>query len=420
MSGAQWLVVARREFVERVRTRWFIVVTLLGPVLLAALIIVPALLAVDSMSKGVDIEILDHSGEALGQELVGVAELEGSLLRVRLAVEGATEDGLRARVKDQSIEGYLLLPVGVMLGETAIYTGENASAPGLENRLERLVNTGVRRIRGRKIGLRDEQITELLSGVDVDAKQSTGAAEATSGEASFFVGYAVMFILYMSILLYAVNVMRSVVLEKTSRVVEMIVSALKPRALMLGKIMGVGSVGVFQLGIWSVLAVVMFRFREQILGVFGIPGAGAVDLPPIAVTDLLVVLAYFFGGFFFYASLYAAIGAMVNSDQEAQQAQTPVMMLLVIPAVCVQLVAGDPRGTASEVLTMIPLFSPILMPMRWVLGGATPVELIISLAILGAAIAGAVWLAARIYRVGILMYGKRPSLRELARWIRYQ
>jgi ABC-2 type transport system permease protein len=228
-----------------------------------------------------------------------------------------------------------------------------------------------------------------------------------------------MFILYMAILLYAVNVMRSVVLEKTSRVVEIVVSAAKPRELMLGKIIGVGGVGVFQLVIWAAIALVLFRYRGELLGLFGVPGAAGFELPPLTPGDIAVVLAYFLGGFFFYASLYAAIGAMVNSDQEAQQAQTPVVILLVIPVVCVQLVAGDPRGAAAEVLTLVPFSSPILMPMRWVLGGARATDLALSLALLLAATAVVVWLAARIYRVGILMYGKRPTLRELGRWIRY-
>jgi ABC-2 type transport system permease protein len=135
--------------------------------------------------------------------------------------------------------------------------------------------------------------------------------------------------------------------------------------------------------------------------------------------DVLVVLAYFLLGYFFYAAIFAAIGAMVSSEQEAQQAQTPVMMLLVIPVASVQLIANDPRGPVAEALTQIPFSSAVLMPMRWMLGGATAIQLLISMAILAGSTVLVTRLAARIYRVGILMYGKRPTLSELGRWLRY-
>ena len=157
----------------------------------------------------------------------------------------------------------------------------------------------------------------------------------------------------------------------------------------------------------------------QILGLFGMDARSELPIPDVGVAEIAIVLAYFFAGYFFYAALYAAIGAMVNSDQEAQQAQMPVVLLLIIPVLCAQLVVSDPRGAPAEVLTLIPFSSPVLMPMRYLLGGASQADVGISLAILLASLAGAVFLAARIYRIGILMYGKRPSLREIARWLRY-
>jgi ABC-2 type transport system permease protein len=202
-------------------------------------------------------------------------------------------------------------------------------------------------------------------------------------------------------------------------VVEIMVSSIKPRALMLGKILGVGGVGLFQLSIWAAIALILLRFREQVLGLFGVSGAGSVAIPSLTVGAIGLVLAYFVLGYFFYSSLYAAIGAMVNSEQEAQQAQTPVVILLIVPVVCVQLVSSDPRGSAAELLTLIPFSSPVLMPMRYLLGGASIGDVALSLAALVLSTWLAIFVAARIYRVGILMYGKRPSLRELARWIRH-
>ena len=144
-----------------------------------------------------------------------------------------------------------------------------------------------------------------------------------------------------------------------------------------------------------------------------------MTVPPLDVADVVVILAYFALGYFFYAAMYAAVGAMVNSDQEAQQLQTPIMLLLVMPALCIQLVANAPRGVVAQTLTQIPFTSAMLMPMRYLLGGATWLEVAVSLAILLVSNALAVAVAGRIYRIGILMYGKRPSLREVARWLRY-
>ena len=142
-------------------------------------------------------------------------------------------------------------------------------------------------------------------------------------------------------------------------------------------------------------------------------------LPSVDASALLVILAYFVLGYFFYASLYAAIGAMVSSEQEAQQAQAPIVFILIIPVACMQLVANDPRGSAAELLTQIPFTAPFLMPMRYLLDGASLGSVVASLAILAAAIWLVTLLAARIFRVGILMTGKRPSLRELWQWVRH-
>jgi ABC-2 type transport system permease protein len=232
------------------------------------------------------------------------------------------------------------------------------------------------------------------------------------------VGYAVMLILYMAIVLYGVNVMRSVVQEKTTRVIELLVAVARPRALMLGKIFGVGAVGLVQIGVWLAMAVLTLQFREQLLGALGVGGAGGVSVPPLRAAEIALVLGYFVAGYFFYASIFAALGAMVSSEQEAQQAATPVSLLLIVPLVCVSLITADPRGEAAQWLTMIPLSAPLLMPMRYLLGGASGAEVALSMGLLVLSTGLVVVLAARIYRVGILMYGKRPTLRELLRWMR--
>lgn len=414
-----WLVVTRREFWERVRTKWFIIVTLLGPIGLIGLIVVPAWLQAKSAESDVNIEVVDKTADKLGE-----AMLFGGLMpdnyKLKMVAPDTTREVLNGRLREEAIDGFLWIPEDALSGGEVVYEGANTSNIGLISRLQVFINGAAFAIRAQKAGLSAAQLVEFSTPVAFSYKQNTGEEEGASGPGAFILGYMVMFLLYMAILLYAVNVMRSVVLEKTSRVVEIMVSAVKPHALMLGKILGVGAVGLLQLGIWAVVGLILLEYHSQILGLVGTDAPEDLPIPDVGALDLAVVLVYFFAGYFFYAALYAAIGAMVNSDQEAQQAQMPVVLLLIIPVLCAQLVISDPRGAAAEVLTLIPFSSPVLMPMRYLLGGASGAEVAVSLAILLAALAGAVYLAARIYRVGILMYGKRPSFREVARWLRYR
>jgi ABC-2 type transport system permease protein len=417
-----FVVIARRELLERVRTWWFVAVTLLGPIAMVAMIVVPAVLAHETGKEGVRVAIVDEGAPASKVGALLAAEMARIGWKAEVVSPDPGEDELLRRIREDQIDGFLTIPAGIdavpAMPVKVLYQGDNATNQVVVFLIRDLLNTAVLTARFERFGLEPDQLRGVLTPPAFEPQHTTGETRGTSGAAVFLIGYAVMFILYMAIVLYAVNVMRSVVLEKTNRVVEIMVAAAKPRALMLGKILGVGAVGLIQIAVWAAMGLVTMTYRAEILGVFGVE-AGGWNVPPIGADAVAVILAYFLLGYFFYASLYAAIGAMVSSDQEAQQAQTPVILLLILPVMCVQLVANDPRGSAAELLTLIPFSSPILMPMRYLLDGATGVSVAISLAILAASTWAAAWLSARIYRVGILLYGKRPSLRELGRWIKY-
>lgn len=416
----EWLIIARREFAERVRTIWFLIVTLLGPVAMVALLVVPAWLAMRATKDRVVIQVVDRTGRNLFPDLVKATAAGGGNFDLQSVPAEVDEAVLLERVRQEKIDGFLEIPADALAGTSpARYRGSNATNLQLRALLRGAVSLAAVKARAAAAGISSAEFDGFARpGIDVVAEHETGSGQAASGESSFFAGFAVMFILYMSILFYAVNVMRSVIQEKTSRVVEVIISAASPRHLMLGKVIGVGGVGLLQLAIWSTIALLLIQFRGQILALFGLTGS-SISLPPLDLIDIVIVLAYFALGYFLYAGLYAAIGAMVNSESEAQQVQTPVVLLLMFPVVCVQLVSNDPRGPAAQLLTAVPFWSPILMPMRYLQGGASVTEVAISLAILFLSIAAVVAIAGRIYRIGILMYGKRPSLRELGRWIRY-
>ena len=276
----------------------------------------------------------------------------------------------------------------------------------------------MQRARGQDAGIPSETLTTLLAPPIFASEHTNGETEGASGFASFVIAYMLAFILYMVITLYGFNVMRSVVKEKTSRVMELMVATVKPRSLMAGKILGVGAAGLVQVAIWLAMGAITLAYRAQILGWFGASGQGP-GLPPIALGEIAIVIVYFVLGFFFYASMYAAVGAMVSSEQDTQQAQMPITMVLVAGVLCLQLISNDPRGSTASIMTMVPFWSPLLMPMRYVLGGATPVDVAISVTILIVSTVLIARAAAKIYRMGVLMYGKRPSLPELLRWLRY-
>ena len=415
------MVIAKREFLERVRSKWFAIVTVLGPILMIALIVVPAVLA-GRGPGAVKVEIIDRTGK-LGDKLV--AAFEKAEWKAKLLPATTDEATELARIKSSAINGFITISADALTWDgvdekagLVTYQGDNASSTAVLIAISKTVAGTLLVVRGLDAGITPAQLAAIAKAPNIKLIHTTGEAGGSSGMAVFFLGYALMIILYIAILLYGVAVMRSVVQEKTSRVIELMVATAKPRSLMAGKILGVGAVGLLQLSIWLLMGLLTMKYREGLLGMFGVDGSG-FNIPPLEIDQVCVALLYFIGGYFFYASMYAAVGAMVSSEQEAQQAQTPVMMLIVIPMLCMQLVANDPRGSTAAIMTLVPFSSPILMPMRYLLGGATLVDVLISAAILFGSTYLVVRAAAKIYRVGILLYGKRPNLKELIRWLRY-
>ena len=407
-------VIGRREFLERVQSKWFVAMTLLGPVFIVALVVVPAVLA-GRAATGARVDIVDATGK-LAQPL---AEQLAKAEWVPNIVAPDTADAAEMkRIRDHAINGFVTIPANALDGGIVLYRGDNAASEGTNRTLRDAVGKVVRIQRGKDAGIDPQRLEAVLADAKVFALHTDGKTEGASGMASFVIAYMLAFILYMVITLYGVSVMRSVVQEKTSRVMELMVATIKPRSLMAGKILGVGAAGLVQISVWLAIGAITLTYRDQILGAFGVSGGGAA-LPPIGLADLSIIIIYFILGFFFYASMYAAVGAMVSSEQDTQQVQMPVTMFLVIGVLCIQLVSNEPRGTATIVMTMVPFWSALLMPMRYVLGGATVGEVALSLAILVGSTVLVARAAAKIYRVGVLMYGKRPGLQELVRWLRY-
>jgi len=234
----------------------------------------------------------------------------------------------------------------------------------------------------------------------------------------------VAFFLYISIVMYGQSMLSGVIEEKLSRVAEVVISSVRPETLLAGKVLGVSGVGLTQQLIWITIPTAIVAWREH-TGVAPAAGTGgSITLAAIQAARALptgwvaLVVLFFLLGFIFFGSLYAAVGATVSTESDARQASQPVMLLLVTTAIFIQPVMTDPSGRLSRIMSLVPFSAPILMPLRIAISDVPATEVAASIVILAITCVGAVWIAARIYRTGLLMYGKRPTLRELLRWAR--
>jgi ABC-2 type transport system permease protein len=301
------------------------------------------------------------------------------------------------------------------------YRGSNVSSFNDMRMLQRLVREAVLIERLDRVGVDPALVAQAQIPVQMRTVNIRGGrVTEESGEARFLLAYAVWLLLYIAILLYGVQVMGSVVEEKTTRVIEVLISSLKPFQLLAGKVVGVGAVGLFQFLIWGVCGWVLFRRRDQVLQMLGVDAAlgQEMPLPEISAATVVIFLVYFLLGYFLYAAMFAAVASMSSSEAEARQAQTPVVMLLVIPSILMIGIIQQPDSGMAATLSLVPFTSPIAMPVRWAAAAVPLREVVASVAVLLFTLWLVTWIAARIYRVGILMYGKRPSPRELVRWVR--
>jgi ABC-2 type transport system permease protein len=251
-------------------------------------------------------------------------------------------------------------------------------------------------------------------------KVSEGRLTAESGEASFILAYAMSFILYIALLLYGIQVMNSVVEEKSSRIIEVLISSLSPFQLLLGKVLGVGAAGLLQLGIWVGTATLLTSFKAQIAALVGAsPGAvTSLAIPTVSPALLVVFLLFFILGFLFYASAYAAVGSMCNSQQDAQQAQMPVTIFIAAGLFIMFSLLSEPNGSTAHVLTYVPFFAPFVTPVRFSFASIAWWEVLLSIGAMVAGLLIMTALAGRIYRFGILKYGKKATWGDAVKWIR--
>ena len=447
-----WAVV-KREYMERVRTKWFIIGSVLGPVLFAAMLVGPAYLSLRSRaSRDVNrITILDATGAGLGERVrralatprdsagpaapaatPAVAPPAEARVRTVPAAELAQAESLAtADVMRGESRGYLVLTAATLAGDSARYAGRNASSLRDVERLRLVVRQEVLAHRLRAAGLDSARVASLTGPrLALGAERITDQGRGGSGTAAAIFAGGTAVLLYFAIFLYGQNVLRSVIEEKTTRVAEVVVSSVRPETLLAGKVIGVGAVGLTQQLFWIVgtvylsaqLAPMLARMAAEERaaaggGTVGAASAAAFSLPSVSPGTIALLLLFFVLGYGFYSSLFAAVGSTVNSDQEAQQATAPILVLLIGTSLVIQPVMFDPTSTLARTMSLVPVSSPIVMPLRMGLGGVPGWEIALSLALLALSCWAAIWVSARIYRTGMLMYGKRPTVREMVRWV---
>jgi ABC-2 type transport system permease protein len=345
------------------------------------------------------------------------AIVEPRILTLTGAELAAAESTQTLAVMAGQAQGYLVLDSSTVATAKAHYAGKNASSLGEMGQIEGSLRTALltQRLEASGItGARADSLSRVRA--DVATERITSKGRGGSGLVSAIFGFVIAFLLYMMIILYGQNILRGVLEEKTTRVAEVVISSISPETLLAGKVIGVGAVGLTQQLVWLGFAVGVSSYG---LGMAASMGMASITMPQVSAFQMVCLVLYFLLGYTFYAALFAAVGAMCSSPEEAAQAAQPVMMLLVASIILVQPIMTQPAGTMATVMSLLPFSSPIIMPLV-MSGTQVPIwQISASLGGLVLACVGAIWVSARIYRVGLLMTGKRPSMKELVRWIRY-
>jgi ABC-2 type transport system permease protein len=423
------IAVIKREYFERVRSKWFLLSTILGPFFFGVIFIVPMVISARTHSSPdlSHIVILDATGTQLGNRvartLAGGITGELSRADVRavtpstLAAAESTATREVMRVSDPML-GYLVLDSATMAGKAERYAGRNASTLVDVKELEDAVRRSLLAQRLEHEGLDTSRIRTLTDvNLEMKSVRLTERGREVGGLASAIFSYVIAFVLYMMLMLYGQQILRGVMEEKTSRVAEVVIASVSTDTLLAGKVIGVGAASLTQIVVWALSTAAVYEGRGPILSKFGV-GSMSIPMPHLGLLAGVLLLLFFVLGFIFYAALFAAMGSTVSNEQDVQQASMPIMLMLVASIVFVQPILLDPTSTFSKVMSWLPFSAPILMPLRMTLVQIRWYELTATLVGLLAGCVLATWVAARIYRVGMLMYGKRPTIRELARWVR--
>jgi len=439
------LLIIRREYLSRVKKKSFIIMTFLTPLLIAGIYGLIGYFTYKGIKDTHDKVAVVSTNRTLTEKLASDKNIEYFYVDKSL-------DEMKKSIKNSDYDYLLYLPEFSLTQPKGVELfGAKQAGLSLSNRISRDLEELIRNQKLKESGISQQDLDQLKTSVNIETKKiatETGKEESSSAGASTIIAFIAGVLMFMFIMLYGIQVMRGVIEEKTSRIIEVMISSVKPFQLMMGKIIGIALVGLTQFVLWIVLtltistvAVSFFVNKDDVQKIATSSQSGSqistgtqvVQAPQGPIVDIQKSLAglefgkiitvfifFFIGGYLFYSALYAAIGSAVDSETETQQFMMPVMMPLLLGyALSLSVITNDPYGNIAFWLSMIPFTSPIAMVVRLPYG-VPNWELALSMVILVVGFIGTVWVASRIYRVGILMYGKKTTFKEMFKWFSYK
>ncbi|PYS72380.1 MAG: hypothetical protein DMF73_08415 [Acidobacteria bacterium] len=437
--------VVKREYVQRVRTKFFVIATILGPVLMGAFTVVPALMFGMKSGGPTRVVIIDQTGKLYSrvarelqtgrerpskretprpplQPAVGPGasreqiKQAGRMTEASFVIEEAhlgdrsleeVKKDLESRIQRHDIDGYVILPPDLLKDGRPEFRARNAADVFTRENVENAIGKAVRSQRLVDAGIKEEAVQQASEPVDLKSVGETG--QESKGEAGFFLALGMGIWIYMSVLLYGQVVLGAVIEEKETRIAEILFSSMRSFPLMMGKLIGVSLVALTQMGIWGAAFLAFSAWAA---------GGSSINLPHVAPIVFVYLGMFFLMGYFIYSTVYAVVGSMVTTTQEGGQLAMPVVLMLVAGFFLSFNIIRNPNSTLAFWASMFPFFAPITMLVRIVTETPPLWQILLSLVIGFATAIGLIWLASRIYRVGMLMTGKKATIPEVMRWIR--
>lgn len=435
----KFFVIMKREYLQVVKKKSFVIMMFLTPAIMAAFMVVPAWLATREKSTADYLAVIDRGSEEIGEQFAN------SLRRYKLpgtenpayVVDPIIKldptddtrfktvyDSLVAAVSDAQLKGFLVVQPDAYKADSNLLLVTNSddfiTLRRIEDRLSSVLSS--HRIKAANIDVSVDSVLALTHDINLPVRDTQG--EAIPPMLKFFAALIFVMLIYMMIITYGATLMRSVIEEKTSRIIEVLVSSVSPFQLMTGKVIGLGLAAFTQVAVWVLMGAAIFVYANA--GGLAINEAvGRMVFNPVIV---IFFVLFFVVGYILYSSMFALIGSIVNSDKEAQNFIFPITISLILPVMIASTVARDPGATWARVLSFIPFFAPTMMLERIVFIAPTATEYSLfsgivaeaslSFIVVSLTTLGIVWLSAKVFRVGVLMYGKRPTLPEIVKWVR--
>lgn len=427
----------KREFTEAVSSKAFIIGTVLGPLLIFGLFGLQFLVIAKGGGGDHSVVIYDATGRGIGplveqrisEQSAMPSFMDRPTIDLTIQEAGETEkaqlmEQTSQRILAKELDGYLWIPESVMTGGGIEYEGSNATNSQVTGALREAVQRVVQSERLRTAGIDESQVGNALQSVSMDVAKTGERGQVGNPMVAVMLAMGMAFAIYIVTIMYGQSIMSSVQEEKRDRIVELIVSSVRARDLLVGKILGIGAAGVLQMLIWVAAAALLFTQGAMIAATLG-AGADTVEamsqqslMPDVPLSLGVVFVLYFAGGFFLFATIFAVIGAIVTNTQEAQQFVFPVLMPFILGLFIAMPAAENPNSSVALIGSLVPFTSPMVMPVRASVSGVDWLQLGASLLLLYATAALIIWLAAKIYRTAIFATGQKPTASEMLRWMR--